>query len=290
MLENSREPALYLWVNRPSVIIGRNQNIYKECDLSFMSENDILPVRRLTGGGAVYHDTGNLNYSFVIPNTQYDVKRQNSVVLTALKGLGIRATSGGRNDIEVNSMKAGGAAYKRSRDNSLHHGTILIALDKETASRALTPSHLKLNAKGVDSVKRRILNLSEIIPSLTVSDVAAALKRAFGAEYGIPRAIPFDAAAYRSGAAFFSEKNFIFGSDPPFDLTLEARLDIGTVALALSVKNGVITDASLSGDYLDEELGAELRSALVGTKLKDLKLTLSLNARLNALSPLADRI
>ena len=119
LLERATSPTLYLWINEPSVIVGKHQNIFKEVDLNFIAAKGIHAVRRTTGGGAVYHDLGNLNYSFVIPNSLYDLNKQNGILIDSLKRLGIAAYFSGRNDILADGKKIGGEAYKKTAKNGL---------------------------------------------------------------------------------------------------------------------------------------------------------------------------
>ena len=214
LLERATSPTLYLWINEPSVIVGKHQNIFKEVDLNFIAAKGIHAVRRTTGGGAVYHDLGNLNYSFVIPNSLYDLNKQNGILIDSLKKLGIAAYFSGRNDILADGKKIGGEAYKKTAKNGLHHGTILVDLDMAAAQSALTPSAVKLAAKGVDSVRARIANITDFVPEVNVRNVADTLAENFTAEYG-GAVIPFRSQDYRERAAKFASDDWIFGNDPP---------------------------------------------------------------------------
>ncbi len=288
LTENVDSPTLFLWVNFPSVIVGKFQNIYSECDLGYMRSNGILPVRRTTGGGAVYHDLGNLNYSFIMPNSEYDVKRQNKVISDALTGFGIEPRFGGRNDLEILGRKAGGAAYFKGAKNSLHHGTLLISLDLSEAERALTPNKLKLAAKGVDSVRRRIINLSDLNSDITAEKLIDALLRSFGSGYGVSREVHYNEKELAEKEAKFSSDEYVYGLNPPFDVTLEGRLSVGTVALSLSVKRGVIEDCLLTGDFLDESLPERIKSVVLNRKYTDLKDIFSVSETLSEFARLTE--
>lgn len=172
----------YLWANEPTVVIGANQNPFTECDLSAMEKGGVHLARRITGGGAVYHDEGNLNFSFVMPNALYDVKRQLSVICSALRKLGIQAEPSGRNDLTVNGAKVSGNAFYKGKTHSLHHGTLLVNADFTALSRYLTPQPQKLAKKGVSSVRARVANLSEF-SRFSVPELKNALTSAFFAEY-----------------------------------------------------------------------------------------------------------
>ena len=154
--------TLYFYVNSNAVIIGRNQNAWRECNLSRMAEDAVQLVRRHTGGGAVYHDEGNLNFSFIADERLYDKERQTAVVLRALARFGIQAEVNGRNDLTVGGRKFSGCAYGLSGRARAMHGTLLISTDFGRLSEYLRPSKKKLESKGVESVRSRVVDLSEI--------------------------------------------------------------------------------------------------------------------------------
>lgn len=174
----------FLWVNAPVVVIGANQNPYAECDLSAMKRDGVLLARRRTGGGAVYHDEGNLNFSFAMPSGIYDTARQSSVIFKALSSLGINAERTGRNDFVLGGRKFSGNAYYKGRRRSLHHGTLMVNVDCEAMSAYLTPPVEKLEKRGVKSVKSRVVNLCEVDSNITVNSLKTALYAAFCDEYG----------------------------------------------------------------------------------------------------------
>lgn len=175
---------LFLWQNRHTVVIGRNQNCWKECRVNFLEEEGGYLVRRLSGGGAVFHDLGNLNFTFIVRKPDYDVDRQLQVILEAVRRLGIQAEKTGRNDITVEGRKFSGNAFYQTGDCCYHHGTLLVHADKENMSRYLNVPREKLASKGVSSVKSRVANLDEFCPGLTVDRVKAALAEAFSQVYG----------------------------------------------------------------------------------------------------------
>ena len=174
--------ALYLWQNDRTVVVGRNQDIASEVDIPFAQANDITLTRRISGGGAVYHDKGNLNFTFAGSENETDV------IVNAVSALGLEVINTGRNDIEVEcgrtSAKFSGNAYYKSGARCFHHGTILINTDLTVMERVLTPDKAKLAGHGVASVRSRVINLCEADPSLSVNDVKSAIIKAFEDKYG----------------------------------------------------------------------------------------------------------
>lgn len=172
----------FLWANEPTVVIGANQNPFSECDLAAMQKNGVHLARRITGGGAVYHDGGNLNFSFIMPNSLYNVSRQLKVICSALKTFGISAEPTGRNDLTVGGFKISGNAFYKGKTHSLHHGTLLINADFTALAGYLTPKKIKLAKKGVSSVRSRVKNLCEFA-DFSLSDLKQRLFDAFSEEY-----------------------------------------------------------------------------------------------------------
>ncbi len=174
---------LYLWINRDTVVIGKNQNAYRECDLGYAENNGIKVVRRLTGGGAVYHDMGNLNYSIITPRNMYDVDRSTKVVCDALHNLGICAEINGRNDLCLNGRKISGNAYYYDENIGLHHGTLLYRIDAEKMERVLRVSEDKLNKHSVRSVRSRVGDIFSNYPMITMDELEEELAVSVQASY-----------------------------------------------------------------------------------------------------------
>ncbi|GAW83353.1 lipoate-protein ligase 1 [Plasmodium gonderi] len=177
-VEKYVEPVLFLWRNNKSIIIGKNQNIWSECNLSNIKEDNVLVARRFTGGGAVYHDLQNICFTFL---NNYENKENNfSIILNTLKKhFEINAETQGRNDITVNDRKCSGSAYKKIKNVFLHHGTILVNLEKDVLNKYLTPDKIKYIKHGVSSVNARTINLKEINPNVTCQNLCTALIKEF---------------------------------------------------------------------------------------------------------------
>ncbi len=262
------ECILYLWQNRNTVVIGRNQNIWKECLVGRLQEEEGFPVRRLSGGGAVYHDLGNLNFTFLVRKENYSVDRQLEVILAAVKKLGVHAEKSWRNDILIDGHKFSGNAFYEQGDHCYHHGTVMVHVNLGELSRYLTVSKEKLQSKGVDSVKARVVNLTEYIPDLTIPELKEALKKAFEDVYGLKAEIrstdDLDADELGERRARFASWDWIFGKKLDFQYELSKRFSWGQITLQFEVKNGRIEDVNIFSDSMKPEFVFQIRKYLKG--------------------------
>lgn len=245
------ECILYLWQNEHTVVVGKNQNCWKECDVTRLNAEGGRLVRRLSGGGAVYHDLGNLNFTFLVRKENYDLQRQIRVIAKAVERFGIPVEQSGRNDLLAAGRKFSGNAYYESGGFCYHHGTLLVDTDAEKMGRYLTVSQEKLRAKGVSSVRSRVINLKELCPKLTVLSLKKAMREAFAEVYGMlpkEREIPEEIARLREKYASWDWK---YGRKLPFTHRIEGRFLWGGIELALEVNGGVVREAALYTDALD---------------------------------------
>ncbi|GAB68812.1 lipoate-protein ligase [Plasmodium cynomolgi strain B] len=181
-IEKYDDPVLFLWRNNRSIIIGKNQNIWSECNLENIKEDNVIVARRFTGGGAVYHDLQNLCFTFL--NNTLNTDNNFSIISKTLKKhFAIDAQKQGRNDIIVNDRKCSGSAFKKIKNVFLHHGTIMVNLEKDVLKRYLTPDKIKYIKHGVSSVNARTINLKEINPNITCQNLCCALIKEFQAFY-----------------------------------------------------------------------------------------------------------
>lgn len=272
---------LYLYVNGNAVIIGRNQNPYRECNLNQLDADGVQLVRRVSGGGAVYHDAGNLNFSFICPEDLYDEAEQTGVIMNALTRLGIHAQVTGRNDIEVEGRKFSGNAFCARGGNRQRHGTILVNANLTVFDRYLNAPKQKLEAKGVKSVKARVCNLSEFEPSLTVERTAQALRLAFEEKYGpsvSPAFTPEDEKEIDDLYRKHQSYEWRMGEAPHFDYTFENRFSFGMTQICASVENGVIVRARVFSDALDVALPGQIEELLSGSRFSSDAISASLSA------------
>ena len=261
---------LYLWQNAHTVVIGRNQNAWAECRTSLLFEEGGHLARRLSGGGAVYHDLGNLNFTFLVHEADYDLDRQLTVIQTACALLGIETARSGRNDVLADGRKFSGNAFYRHEGRAYHHGTLLVDTDMTRMGRYLSPSKAKLEAKGVASVRARVVNLKELNPAITVGALKAALVTAFSTVYGLPTT-PFtgiDEERVRELTAHYASDAWLYGQKLPFTFRCEQRFLWGGVELQVKADRGVITDARVYTDAMDDTLAPGLEAVLPGCPLK----------------------
>ena len=285
---------LYLWQNENTVVIGRNQSALDEVRVAELEAAGGHLARRLSGGGAVYHDLGNLNFTFVARRADFDVERQTEVILRAVRALGVAARRTGRNDLvadvpgdapgapgEALGGKFSGHAYYRTGDACYHHGTLMVDVDMDALGRYLRPAPDKLAAKGVQSVRSRVTNLARWGDGLTVQTLACALREAFGAEYGLPveRVDADDLAALgaaaglsaraageelAAGAARFGSREWLFRDERAFEHRSHARFSWGGATLRFALEDGVVSECALDSDGLEADFLAAVPSLLVG--------------------------
>ena len=266
--------VFYLWQNRNTVVIGRHQNAWKECRVKLLEDEGGTLARRSSGGGAVFHDLGNLNFSFVVPRSQYDVQRQLGVVRSAVAEFGIRSEFTGRNDLVIpdSGAKFSGSAYRFSDAVGLHHGTIMVKVELDKLGRYLAPDDGKLHTKGIKSVRSRVCNLCALNPDITVPALIEALIHAFVREYGPAQALDIanlDAVRLAELEHEYGSWDFRLGHVMPFDATLTHRFDWGGVTLELRLDKGIITEARAFSDAMDEVMIARIAPALTGARYEN---------------------
>ena len=267
--------SLFLWKNRQTVVIGTNQNPYSECDTeSLLNEGGFL-ARRRTGGGAVYHDLGNLNFSFVADKNIYDVKRQMQVIQKALLNFNLETEVSGRNDITYQGRKFSGNAFAKTKNQGLHHGTILIKTDSERLQKYLKVKPAKLHKHGVKSVSSRVINLSEVA-DITSENIIPHLIKAFEEVYqGTASIINFDdlcdEKAIRLSQHIGSDE-YLFGKWKEFNTKKSATFDWGSIDLDIDIdeENGIIKDINIASDSLDPKSIESAIELLKGAKLKEI--------------------
>ena len=270
LFETQGEGAtFYLWQNERTVVIGRNQNAWRECRVELLESEDGKLARRSSGGGAVFHDLGNLNFTFLLPKDQYDLVRQLGVIQKAAAKFGIDTSFTGRNDLVLTATgeKFSGNAFRFSNNVALHHGTILISADFSRLGRYLAPSQMKLESKGVKSVVSRVTNLGLQNPELTVETMKQALMGAFEAEYGAYEPHSWDLIdqeKLEQKRQTYASWEWKFGTTPSFNVSLENRFEFGCLELLLNVQSGIVTSVACYTDAMDATLAQRVEELLTG--------------------------
>lgn len=261
------EIIVYLWQNENTVVIGRNQNAWQECRVEQLQQDDGYLVRRLSGGGAVYHDLGNLNFTFCVRKADYDIAKQLDVILTAVKLLGINAEKTGRNDITIDGKKFSGNAFYQTGKCCYHHGTILLDVDTEKMSKYLNVDMAKLQSKGVTSVKSRVTNIKNYYPNITVELMVDKLKQAAQQVYNLKAQVIADEALHNAEIDKLEEKfanwQWILGRKIKFTNQIKQRFVWGNIDLHLIVNGGKIEQCEIYSDALDQDFILNLKQNLI---------------------------
>lgn len=249
--------TMYLWQNRRTVVIGQNQNPYSECNVELLESDGGFLMRRKTGGGAVFHDLGNLNFSFIVPYEMYDQTRQFSVLQKAVAQYGLQTEVSGRNDVLCQGRKFSGNAFSKGRYQRLHHGTILIRTDVEVLQKYLKVKPAKLQKHGVASVQSRVVNLSELNTEITAQNIVPHLISAFEQEYGNPlQTLSFDeivkAPEVQTLYAEFASPEWKYGRWQQFQAQHSAQFEWGGVEVSVVVDevSATITSVEIASDGL----------------------------------------
>lgn len=248
--------TLFLWRNRQTVVIGTNQNPYSECDVEMLLKEGGHLARRRTGGGAVYHDLGNLNFSIVADKKIYDVKRQMTVIQKALLNYGLETEVSGRNDITYQGRKFSGNAFAKTKYQGLHHGTILIKTDGEKLQKYLKVKPAKLHKHGVKSVASRVINLSEVA-DITSENIIPYLIKAFEEVYDNKASvINFDDLCTEEVLKLkdhISSDEYLFGKWREFHTQKSETFDWGSVDIELDIDEdkGIIKNIGIASDSLE---------------------------------------
>lgn len=266
--------TLFLWRNSETVVIGRSQNPWVECKTDKMEADEVFLARRQSGGGAVFHDLGNTNFTFLSPKDDYDQVANFTIIINALKKLGIDAKLSGRNDMQVGDKKISGSAFKHAADRSFHHGTLLVNADMQKLGDYLNPHPLKLKAKGIKSVRARVANLVEFNEDITHEILSQAIIEAFCAYYrdtdydGTALIEELDEASLAKQPTLnkyyqqMADWDWRFGKTPQFSHHMETRFDWGIVDVHMDVQHAVITDVVIFSDALNVELIEQLKETL----------------------------
>jgi lipoate---protein ligase len=251
------ETYLLFYINKPSIIIGKNQNTIEEINTEYVEENGITVVRRLSGGGAVYHDLGNLNFSFITKDdgeSFHNFKKFTEPVIQALKKLGVNAELSGRNDIEVDGRKISGNAQFSTRGRMFSHGTLMLDSEIDHVVSALRVKKDKIESKGIKSIRSRVANISEFLKEkVTVEEFRQLLlTNIFDGLDEIPEYVLTEEdweKIHQLSENRYQTWEWNYGKSPKFNLHHSNRFPIGSIDVRLEVNKGVIDDCKIYGDF-----------------------------------------
>lgn len=272
LIDKLEDDCFMLWQNAPCILLGRNQNAYAEINMSYVKEHNIAVVRRITGGGAVFNDWGNFNFTFIAKNKDNvfaDFKKFTEPIIAALKKLNIGAEFKGRNDLVIEGKKFSGNAQCRMRDKILHHGTLLFNVDIAALVSALTVSSLKLKSNAVASVRSRVTNISEHLSEkmsidefrlMILDEVRGSVKDA--KNYELTKA---DLQASEIIAKNkYRLDSWNFGQKVNFSFAKEERFTGGLVQMQADIVKGIIKEIRFFGDFFNEKPISEIEEGLCG--------------------------
>ncbi len=261
---------IYLWINDKAVIVGTNQNTIEEVNLSYTESAGIKVVRRLTGGGAVYHDKGNLCYTIIAP---YDANEDNyrkftEPVISYLNSLGVNAEFSGRNDITIDGKKFSGNAQTIYKDRIMHHGTILFNTDGTVLANALNPSKIKMQSKGIKSIRSRVTNVIDHLPQkMDIEQFRNGLKEQFLKDCDYYEFSEKDINAIQKLVdEKYSTYEWNIGRSPKGENKFVNKFDFGIFAFIFDTKEGLIDNAEIQGDFFEKLPVKEFADKLNGVK------------------------
>lgn len=272
--------VLFLWRNTETVVIGRFQNPWVECNTKKMEEDGVYLARRQSGGGTVFQDLGNTNFTFMSSRENFSKEANNKIITNAINSFGLNSYASGRNDIVVEdsegAKKISGSAFKEKKDRSFHHGTLLINANLQKLTDYLNPTPKKLEAKGITSVRSRVTNLSLLNSAITHDSLTRKIIELFFETYEEECPIETlrqedlkEIPSLKKYFDFLSDKTWRYGETPHFSHHLQERFEWGGLDVHLNVKKGVVEKATIFSDSLHPELIEELMNLCQGMEYSE---------------------
>ncbi len=271
LLREFEDEVFMLWQNDNTIVVGKNQNTLAEINIDYVKEKDIRVVRRITGGGAVYHDMGNINFTYIARHDgewEGDFSRFAKPVVNVLKALGLDAEVSGRNDIVANGKKVSGNAQTVVNNRILHHGTLLINSDVSILTNALKPDAEKIQSKGIKSVSSRVANIKALLGrDVGIEEMFELIRREVELLYGAKIYEPSEELLSRA-EKLSNEKyrswDWNYGYSPKYSFEKKVRFPAGSVNVRLDVSEGKISSAKIYGDFFGISDVADIQSTLCG--------------------------
>ncbi|MFO7818347.1 MAG: lipoate--protein ligase [Thermodesulfobacteriota bacterium] len=274
LLKNENDQFFLLWRNSPAIIVGRNQNALAEINEDYVRDNNIPVVRRLSGGGAVFHDLGNINFTLISRTRNQEginFKKFARPIVKALNKMGVNAEFDGRNDLSINGQKISGNAQHIWKGNTMHHGTLLYNSNVKDLANALRPDELKFQDKAVKSVRKRITNIISHLPEPVGNDeFCARLFTMVSSDLEGSRIAGLskeqEKRIYLLREDKYTTWSWNFGATPPYTHRKKIRARGGTIELILNVRQGIVQDAHIYGDFFGKHEISHLTDQLVGLR------------------------
>ncbi|PRS40265.1 lipoate--protein ligase [Bacillus sp. RJGP41] len=271
---NIDETYLLFYINRPSIIIGRNQNTIEEINSDYVDEKGITVVRRLSGGGAVYHDLGNLNFSFITKDdgdSFHNFKKFTQPVVETLEKLGIRAELSGRNDILAEGKKISGNAMFSTKGRMFSHGTLLFQSEMDHIVSALKVKKDKIESKGIKSIRSRVGNIADFLKEpMSVEEFRSFLLQNIFKETGKVTEYVLTETDWEKIHEISEDRyqnwEWNYGKSPKFNLQNSHRFPVGSVDIRLEVNRGIIENCKIYGDFFGVGEVADIERKLTGTR------------------------
>jgi lipoate---protein ligase len=272
VLKNFPDDSFMLWRNEPSIIVGKHQNTLAEINLDYVNANHIKVVRRLSGGGAVFHDLGNINFTFIRKGdhrTLVDFRKFTEPILEVMQKLGIEARFEGRNDLTIDGRKFSGNAEHVYKDRVLHHGTLLFSAMMTDLSSALNVDPSKFSDKAVKSVRSRVTNIREHLKEpMEIEEFMEMVRNHVKEKYPDSLTVELSESDHQHIEQLVKEKydtwNWNFGYSPKYNFRKQLKTNGGHIEMNLHVENGIIMEAKIFGDYFNKLDTSEIEDALKG--------------------------
>ena len=264
---------LFLWQSSDTVVVGKNQNPWHECSLPAMEKGKVNLARRLSGGGAVFHDAGNLNFAFFMPRSEYKATTIFSMVINTLKQFGVQTTMMGRSSLGIHGRKVSGNAFCYRQGIVLHHGTLLVSTDLGKMNRYLGSAHAHICSRAIGSNPVPVMNLRDVMGSISIPQLGVALAETAAAEWERKiqwgREELFDPNAVKSVETKYSSWEWRYGMTPRFEVEMGGRFSWGTVRVVLFVERGIVrrSELDLQGKY--QAITPTIHQALVDVRFSE---------------------